>query len=345
MRNIITYITLLPAVLALLMIGCKSQNEHKRREPTAIPVTTVIVRQNTTARLHSYTGELVASDRITLHFPLGGELKEVNVRVGEKVKEGQQIAVIDNTREKALHDAAVAVLRQAEDAYDRLQQVHEKGVVSDVKWVEMQTDLEKARQNEIATAKNMEDCRLLAKKSGTIASVDVSAGQTLLPGQTVATMLGTDHLEAVFSVPEQDMPLLYDGAEVTITIGATGSCVRGRIRGKGVSADRLTHTYPMRAETESSTAKELYPGMVCVVSLSAGNEVVFVLPQHCIQTTTSGHAVWLVQDGKAMRQEVEVSGFIAEGVRVTDGLKEGDIVITEGHHKLYNGAPVIISEN
>lgn len=334
------YFFVLLTVTATAFTSCLSRGDSARGEREPVSVRVISLQRDTVATLRTYTGELVATDRLTLHFLLGGELRQLNVRVGDKVREGQLVAAIDDTRARSLHDAAVAVLRQAEDGEGRVQRMHNKGAVTDVRLLEIQTELEKARQNEIATLKGLTDCRLVARSAGTIASVDVSVGQILLPGQTVATLITTDRLEAHFSVPEKDMSLLQEGMPVEIETGVTGTVYGGRLSAKGVSADRLTHTYLMHAEFACET-DGLYPGMLCLVHVrNGGGDTAFVLPQHCVHTTPEGHAVWIVKDGIAERREVTVDGFAADGVRVTAGLSEGDLVITEGYQKLYPSAPV-----
>lgn len=59
-------------------------------------------------------------------------------------------------------------MRQAEDAYNRLKKVHSEGGISDVRWIEMETDLEKTRQAEVAARKRVEDCVIRAPFDGVV---------------------------------------------------------------------------------------------------------------------------------------------------------------------------------
>ena len=56
-----------------------------------------------------------------------------------------------------------------------------------------------------------------------------------------------------------------------------------------------------------------------------------------------GATVWIKQDDQATRRLITVGGYEADGVRVLNGLEPGDVVITEGYQKLYEGCKV--SEN
>ena len=65
-----------------------------------------------------------------------------------------------------------------------------------------------------------------------------------------------------------------------------------------------------------------------------------VIPANCVLLKPEGATVWVAEDGKAARRFVTVDGYQADGVRITQGLQEGDILITEGYQKLYNGCAV-----
>ena len=50
--------------------------------------------------------------------------------------------------------------------------------------------------------------------------------------------------------------------------------------------------------------------------------------------------VWTIEDGKAKRRYVELGDLTAQGVTITDGLTNNDIVITEGQNKVSDGTKV-----
>jgi multidrug efflux pump subunit AcrA (membrane-fusion protein) len=65
-----------------------------------------------------------------------------------------------------------------------------------------------------------------------------------------------------------------------------------------------------------------------------------IIPATCIHTQTHSTMVWVVHNGKAMRRQIEVGPYTADGVLVSSGLSVGDVIITSGYQKMYNGAPV-----
>ncbi len=83
--------------------------------------------------------------------------------------------------------------------------------------------------------------------------------------------------------------------------------------------------------------------MVGIVCLPVLRSEAIVVPAKCILLKPEGATVWIKQDDQATRRLITVGGYEADGVRVLNGLEPGDVVITEGYQKLYEGCKV--SEN
>ena len=329
-------------VAALLCCCTKKESDSKSLKP--VSVRTVVVEQTTDAGTRTFLGEVEAVAGISLHHPLGGKLVALHVHNGHKVSQGQAVADLDDTQSRSMHEAALATLNQAEDGYQRLLQVHDNGGLSDAKWIEMQTNLEKARQQEIATRKSVEDCHLTAPIDGIVTEADVHVGQQLFPGQTICTVLSLNALQTVFTVPENDVSSFAIGDTVTLTLNALpDKTFRGIVTEKGLSAGMIAHTYRLKASILSPT-KQILPGMITKVQTIKSFASGLVVPAGCVQTTPEGPAVWIVRDGIAQRQQITTTQFVRDGVLVSKGLSVGDRVVVAGYQKLFNGAKVTEQE-
>lgn len=334
-------------LILLFVLLCTSCNKVLHREhqaPQSIPVAIMVLDSQTDAAAsssvyRSYVGHVTAATSLPLTYPLGGRITALYVRNGEHVTEGQLLAEVDSTEAKSLHTAAAAVLRQAEDASSRLRQVYDKGGVADVRWVEMETDLEKARQSEAIARKRLNDCRLTAPSAGVVSALDIHIGQTVLPGQPILTLLDLSSLEAEFSVPEQDVSTLQVGRVVRISVDAARTnALSGRITEKGLTGGAFAHAYTMHASINDGAG--LLPGMVCKVQVPAERTDGIIIPGACVSTTPQGPAVWIIKQNRAERRHIEVERYVSEGVLVSEGLVAGDTIVTGGYQKLYSGAEV-----
>lgn len=333
---------LIICICASLLLGaCAGKGKDASGWSDSILVEILAVGDGNTPTERNYVGDIGSEHEVNLVFPLGGTLTKINVKNGDYVTAGQLIAEIDATTATSLHATALATLRQAEDAYRRLEAVHREGGISEVKWIEMETNLEKARQAEVSARKHMEDCSIRAPFSGVVSCGDRGVWQEMRPGETFCRLLDMKRLRVEFSVPEQEISLIKIGQAATAIVPALGNeQLTLRVSDKSLSANPLGHTYKVFASIVSGTTTSLLPDMVTKVHINLSSLGGIVIPSECVQTMPEGTVIWVVKNGQAQHRRITVGDFVRNGVMVKEGLAAGDSVVTSGHQKLYTGAKV-----
>lgn len=339
MRNC-TFLWIIVAVI--LCAGCSPKSKkYAYLTDKPLPVEIEVVGASSQIVHNTYVGEVRPKTYIPLVFPIGGQITGIFVKSGDRVHEGQLIATVDSTQAKSVMESAEAMFRQADDAWHRLKPLHEEGGISDVKWVEMETNLEKARSMVISSRKRYSDCTMRASQAGVVNMNDIDVGQYVGFGQPIGSLMDLSAYCVEFTVPENEVGLLTIGQKATIILPALKKEYAARITEKSVTATRLAHTYLIKAEiTSSDAAKDLLPGMVCRAVISEREQVGYILSAGCIQTQQRGHSVWVLHNGRAERRMITISEFVENGVLVSEGVTLGDTVISKGYQKMYNGATV-----
>lgn len=331
---------LLFLTLSMLLIGCGDKSNQKQIYDPVIPVKIAVVNSADGTNFRYYVGSIKSEVKVSLSFHIGGTLTDIYVHNGQKVKKGDIIAKVDETTAKSLHDAALASLNQAEDGYKRMKKVHDEGGISDVRWVQMETDLEKARQTEISTRKNLEDCTIYAPQDGIISMEDHVVGQLMRPSETFCNLIDMNKFIVEFTVPEKEVGMINIGDKAWAEISALNiNDEEVVISDKSIVSNPFGHTYTVKAKIDLR-GKDALPGMVAKIRLSTTALSGIIVPASCVQTVADGLSVWTVKNGKSYRSLIEVSDFVKNGVLVQKGLKEGDTIVTVGYQKLYNGAKV-----
>lgn len=332
---------LLPIALStLLLIGCGKKKAQQQTFDPTIPVEISVIAQTDDNSFRNYVGTTKSEMELSLAFPLGGTLTGVYVKNGQHVKKGTLIARVDETSAKSIHDAALATLNQAEDGYNRLKQVHEEGGIPDVRWVQMETDLEKARQTEITTRKHLNECTLRAPQEGVINMSEHTPGENLLPAAPFCRIIDMNKMVVEFSVPEKEIGIIQVGDQAEATFPGLDNLTKNiEIIDKAFVSNPMGHTYNIKAKVPVED-KDILPGMVAKIKLSLSEASGIVVPSSCVLTMPEGADVWTVKNGKAYRRNIKVGGFVKNGVVVESGLQSGDTIITVGYQKLYNGAKV-----
>lgn len=327
-----------------LLASCGKKETNYHVEP--LKVTTETVNAGSASIRKHYVGKVEEDSSTPVSFTGMGTVTRVFVQEGQFVAKGQLIAEMDPTQCENSRQAAKATLDQALDAQERMQALHETQAIPDIDWINVQTKVRQAQSSFDMANKAVKDCRLTAPCSGIVGSKQMESGMTALPSQPVCTILDIAKVKVKVSVPEKEIaqfnPLQGRGKGVTVSAEALGGkTFYSNHFVRNVQGDPMTHTYDVRF-TVLNPGGELLPGMVVNVATEADDtDTEVTVPVRSVQQSADGRQfVWLVKNGKASRQPVEVGQAQGDRIVVLSGLAEGDKVIVEGYQKVSEGSEI-----
>ncbi len=327
----------------LILAGCHSPQKEVR-EPVNIEVQKA--RPADDRQDLAYSGTIEESESIPHNFPIVGTVTRVLVSEGTPVRKGQLLAELDDTTSRNAHDMARAALAQAEDAYNRLTPMHDKGSLPDVKYVEVETGLKQAQAAAAIAKKSLEDCRLIATVDGFVGKCSLDPGTIAMPNVTSITLVKIAKVFASVAVPENEISRIGRGQAAEIRIGALGTGgYPGTVEEIGVMADALTHSYKIKIAIRNPD-NAIRPGMVCTAVLRFPGEARgLVIPGQSLMVDETGRDFVYGLDaarGKAVLKYVKTGKIMNNGIEILEGLAAGDLVVTAGQHKLADQTPVTI---
>lgn len=326
------------------MPGCHNQNEPGRTNKS-IRVRTELAKSAGVSR-NTYIGTVEASVSVPLSFQVTGNVEQVLVSEGQWVRRGQLLASLDDRSYRDALAIAEAKEKQAEDAWERLSTLYEKGSLPEINYIEVQTGVSQARSTRSMARKSLDDCQLTAPADGVIGKRNIEPGENAIPYQSVFILVNTDQLDVKVSVPEKEISAIKTGDEARITVPSVEDReLRGVVIRKGVVAQPISHTYDViiRIRTNES---QLLPGMVCRVDFHREKtEELAIVPVQVIQTDGNGIRFILVPDDtrtRVNRRDVTTGELRGLQVIVTDGLKPGESYISEGSQHLDTTTTIVI---
>ena len=336
-------------IMAVCLASC-GHRENSQREQAPLKVKTMVLASVTGGMTSRYVGAIEPLRETPLSLQSVGRVVSVSVKNGERVKKGQTLLAIDNTQARNALQTAEASLRHAQDGYDRVSKVHAKGVVSDQKMVEVESQLAQARSLYQAAKQQLEECTLTAPCDGIVDGLKMEIGQTVIAGTRVCSLLDVSAFNVRFTVPEAEINGIETGGntiEGTVECAAVDTILPIVISEKGVTANPVTHTYEVVASIRGG-AELLKTGMVGKVEIERADRTEnnrpsseIIIPASCVLLTPEGPTVWVIAQGEALRRSITLAGYQADGIRVASGLQAGDTLIVEGYQKLYKGCKVI----
>jgi membrane fusion protein (multidrug efflux system) len=347
-------------IVSLLVVGC----DDKKQIQTPLPLVgaTKATKRNIPLILEA-PAKITGSLEIQIRAQVSGILKSRLFKEGQYVKEGEKLFEIDPEPYKAALTKAQGTLAQAQSElrrttrdYERMKKLHRDRAVSQKEHDDALSAFERAEANlKVAQGSlheaeiNLGYTEVKAPISGIVREEEQSIGNLVSSnGQPslLTTMVQICPLHANFSVSgalwssiakSRDAGKIklrkFDDFKVEI-IMSDGSVYpqTGKIIFVDSSEDDLTSGVSIKAEVPNDeNQKFLLPGQFVRVKLiGAEYKDVVVVPQSALISTKMGFVVYVVRDDKIVEVRPVKAEFIENQAIVHSGLKEGEIVISEG---------------
>ena len=289
-------------------------------------------------------------------FRVPGKIARRLVDVGQDVKAGQVLAVLDSQDVLPAINAQAAQVEVARTDYKlqvsemkRQQELRDKGFVSGAA-LERQgatTDAADARVkaalSQLANAQNgLSFQTLRADKAGVVIAVDAEAGSVVAAGQSVVRVAQFGAKEIVVNVPERAVGSLKTAKGFAAHFDALpGKLYAATLRELAPAADSASRTYTARLSIINAD-EALKLGMSATVRLDLGEAQAIVVPNTALYTRDNRTRVWLVDRASETVRAVEIKtgDSTNDGISVIEGLKPGDLVVTAGANLLQAGQKV-----
>jgi len=354
----------LAAMAALVAIlGCEDELE----EPEVIrPVRYVVVEGHDTATQRTFSGVAKAGQESRLSFQVSGQVLEVPINVGDTVKKGQTIARMDpadyalqlqNAQASAAQSRAQE--RNAKATYERTRALYENQNASRqdldadrTAYESGRAGLEAAHQQIRLRQRQLGYTHLKAPETGTLATVDIEVNEYVQAGELVATLLAGEQIEVSVSVPASIIRSIKKGAEAKARFNSLqGKVFAGTVTEVGVASVGGATTFPVTVRlTEGQD--QVRAGMsadVTFVFASEKSGPKYALPISAVGEDREGRFVYKLEKtddglGTVHRTPVEVGEILSDGIEILDGVKPGDLVVTAGVSRIYDGLQVRVPE-
>jgi RND family efflux transporter MFP subunit len=226
MKNVYFIITI---VMALLLSACAATAST----PTTIPTVSLDDNNSSTNTQSSDANSVSASANIVplkkaeLAFANVGRVKAVNVNVGDQVTAGQTLVELDTTLLEAKVKEAEANLEVAQVQVKYLQRVG----TDEVHLESAQAEADRAQALlDSANATLAAQSTLVAPFDGIVVSVDVSPGETVVPGGAIITMGDLSRLQVeTKDLSERDIPRVQIGQAANVFIEPLNQEFSGKV--------------------------------------------------------------------------------------------------------------------
>lgn len=340
-------------LIVFIFISCKKDTEEFVRPVKIQEINSV---QNDDFNIE-FPAEILPTQKALLAFKHGGTIKDIKFKIGDFVKKGQVIAVMDNKDYKVnldvyskKYEAAKAVSQNAEMQFERVEKLYKGGAIAkkDYENASMQKKVAISTFKEayagLENAKNiLNDTKIVAPYDGYIDKKIVEIGTVVSEGAPVISFISDKMTDILVNFSLKDVENIKNYYNMNFKLNSSGKVYPIKIKNIAQNPDSISLTYPITFTFSSLNKDEKFlSGETGIISASIKNiqKNEILLPLDAI-FENNGSNVYLFKNGIAVKTAVEIGELRGtDKISIVKGLKTGDKVIVAGVSKLTDGEKV-----
>ncbi|MCI0752626.1 efflux RND transporter periplasmic adaptor subunit [Teichococcus vastitatis] len=354
--------------VGLVAVALPSLSPHAQetpaRRPAGLPVVTRAAERGPMPLEITANGNVMAEATVAVRSRVEGQMRQVHVQEGQRVKRGDVLFTLDarmaeaqlaQQEAQAARDRAQAV-RARQDAV-RYTSLRGEGFAAQQRLEQAQADAAAAEATVRATEAQIAQTRITlgyatirAELDGRLGAIPATEGNLVRAGDTapLATITQTDPIQVQFAVPERWLPEIQSAmrqGQPTVTAHPPGdhkAPVEGRLFFVDSQVDATSGTIQLKARF-ANPQDSLWPGQyVNVVLVPRVEPDALSVPVQAVQTGSGGERYVYVVDSesRARRRAVALQRVVSGRAVLEAEIAAGDKVVVEGAQLLSDGARV-----
>lgn len=331
-----------PAGLAILLLAaCGGPAEPPAPEAAALIKTATVTIGDIDEKVTLYgAAENGSVGKFTLASPVEALVRSIDVPVGNQVTRGQVIVRLAPSPTSRLDLVNAAASASAADlAYARAKRLRADGLVGDAEVESARAAKQSADAQRASLVSRNDMLALRAPVGGSVEIVGASAGELVAAGAPIVTIVKDGDMRARFGIDPALARRVPAGSSVEITAAGTASTFAVPVLSVDSVVDpqtKLASVYVRIPAASEIGAGESLTGRILLSRVGGG----IAIPYAALLDDGGQPFVFVIEKGVAKRRDLIVGPKAGDRISVTDGLKVGEVVATDGVTALEDGMKV-----
>jgi multidrug efflux system membrane fusion protein len=351
-------------VSTLLVAALTSACEKEVVEPPERirAVKTIVVAERASGQMRKFPGTVQPVDTSSISFEVSGLVHVIDVDRGDKVKEGEVLAVLDKKpfelnveSAKAALSRAQARLTEKKSGYDRERRIQSQdpGATTQKAIDQARAAYESTRQNvsynqaqlDLAN-RDLAKTELHSPFDGVVSARHIEPFEEVSRGKPVLNLFVEGAMEVAVGVPENMIGDVYAGLRGEVRLPNRPDDVYHAVVSKVGSAATSANAFPVEANIQNADV-HVRPGMTAELALlfaRDGEEAAYLVPLQSIAPGLPKAERYLYvfdpASSTVRKTIVEGTGMIGDQAIITAGIEPGDVIVVAGVPFLRDGQQV-----
>jgi len=288
-------------------------------------------------------GKVESDQNIEVNPKTMGIITKVLVTEGQKVRQGQVLATIDNELLKGNLDQLKSQYSLATILYQKQKNLWDQQIGTEVQYLQAKNTKENLEKNMAIIKEQLSQTNILSPISGTVDMVIARVGQMAAAGAPQFRIVNSNKIKVTAGLGENYISQVGVGSTVTINFPDANKSVKTKIGFVSSIIDPVTRTFTVQSKLEGENG--IRPNMIAIFKIQDyHNPNALVVPINLVQNGEDGSFVFVAEKGPnpnfgiARKRPVQLGLIQGDQVEIKKGLKPQDLLITVGYQGLTEGA-------
>jgi RND family efflux transporter MFP subunit len=289
-------------------------------------------------------GRIDADENVSLSTQMPGTITKINVKVGQEVSKGQVLAETDaRTTQQQIADMQTN-LELATQVYQKQKNLWDQKIGTELQYLQAKTNKESLENKVNTMQEQIRMSKIISPINGTIDAVNIKVGQAVSPGIPAISVINFSNLKVKADVSESYANRIKMGNDVLVLFPDMHDSINAKVNYSSRAINNLTRTFGVEVLLDNK--KEYHPNMVAKLRVNDYQSATpkIVVPVKFIQKGTNENFVLIAENGKVIKKIISISHEYNGLAEVSEGLKEGDLLITEGYDLINEGDNVNVKK-
>lgn len=343
------YVIIPLAIIAIVVIKLKTNKEitqskvYQYDKEQALNVQVDTLKLENVNSEYSYSGTFEPNKETKISAELQGKINAILVDAGSVVSKGQPLIQLDNSLLKLQLQTIELQIEGLEADVNRYTILAKADAIQGVQLEKAELGLKSAKVQKATLLEQINKTTIRAPFSGVVTAKLSEEGAFAAPGIPLLQITDITTLKFTVNVPEKDLSQFILNQSYSLSADAYSEILLTGITTMISSKANMGSSFPVQFKVNNTSDLKIKSGMFGKVSLK--NEMSgkgIVIPSSDIQGTENQPQVYVVKNGKAVLQNITISKKIQNKAVVSNGLNEGDVIVTNGFINLFDGANVTV---
>jgi len=313
--------------------------QYDKEKPISVSVDTIRLQNIVDAG--NYTGTFEPNKETKISADIQGKINAVLVDIGSYVSKGQTLIQLDNSLLKLQLQTVEVQIEGLEDDVKRYTILTEADAVQGVQLEKARLGLKSAKIQRATLLEQISKTSIKAPFNGIVTAKLNEEGGFAAPGVPLLQITDISTLRFTVNVPENDLVKFQNNQTYKINADVYPDIsLSGKVSMIGSKAN-MGNSFPIQFQVANTKNLSIKSGMFGKVNLSESEqEQGILIPTSAIMEENGIAKVYVIKNGKAVLKTITTSKTIGNKTLVSSGLKEDDIIVTNGFINLFDNANI-----